>query len=61
MSSAKKYINVPVTYSSEDKLLDTKLFQQIGKAARSIQRSKAAKSRSTLTGVSKIFAEKKLK
>jgi len=54
----KKYINQPITYSPDDKLLDTKLFQEIGKAIQNIKRSK---KKTGLKGVQKIFAEKKLK
>lgn len=60
-SAAKKYINVPVTYSPSDKLLDTRLFQRIGKAARTIQQSKRMKASTGLAGVQRIFAEKKVK
>jgi hypothetical protein len=56
MSAVKKYTNVPITYSPDDKLLDTKLFQDIGRAVREIRQSKR---KTGLTGMQKIFAEKK--
>jgi len=58
MSSAKKYINEPITYSSNDKLLDTELFQKIGRVFQYVKRSKR---KTGLTGVQKILIEKKRK
>jgi hypothetical protein len=58
MNSAKQYINIPITYSREDKLLETKLFQEIGRAMQTVRKSKR---KTGLTGVRKIFAEKSWK
>ena len=58
MSTAKKYVNVPITYSSDDKLLDTRLFKEVGRVFENI---KPSKQKSGLTGLRKILAEKKRK
>jgi hypothetical protein len=58
MSTIKKYANQPITYSSGDKLLETKLFQDIAREVKDIAQSKR---RTGLAGVHKILAEKKPK
>lgn len=58
MSTAKKYVNEPITYSPDDKLPETKLFQEIGKALKAVQQSRR---KTGLSGIQKIFREKKLK
>lgn len=58
MAEAKKYINEPISYSSEGKLLETRLFQEIARAHRI---AKSAKKKSSLTALQKLLAEKRRK
>ena len=60
MASAKKekYVNVPITYSDDDKLLETKLFIEIARQYRAV---KNPSKKGRLTGLQKILAEKKRK
>lgn len=58
MNTAKKYVNVPITYSSEDNLLDTRLFKNVGRVFENV---KASKQKSGMAGLRKILVEKKRK